>query len=111
MQTIFKYKIPQATTGLIYLPKGAEILHVGVQRERQFYGEEVEAVFLWALVDLKQPLTPRKIRLVGTGWDLEESPGKYLGTVQINGGSYVWHVHVFEDKIGLSDFSSDVSPK
>lgn len=46
---------------------------------------------VWALVDESQTAVLHKFDIVGTGWDLEEVEGDYLGTVHDPAG-FVWHV-------------------
>ena len=67
------------------MPKGAEILSVQVQ---------ADVLCLWALVDPDAKLQKRVIEILGTGNPIDV-PGvthKFIGTVQMRGGSLVWHV-------------------
>ena len=65
------------------MPIGAIILTVQVQ-----YGVPC----VWALCDDALPKVRRHIVLYGTGQDLPNNPGKYIGTVQFNNGGLVFHV-------------------
>lgn len=78
-KTIRKYKLTQDFEGL---PKGAEILHVG-----EGHGD----LYVWAIVDPSAPIVPRKIEVLGTGWNLGEAEVEFLGTVQMANG-LVWHL-------------------
>ncbi len=95
MTNIFKYKIT-ALDQNIKIPKGAEILSVGVQK-----GE----IMIWALVDVKEvaeELITRKFLVTGTGWDVssfkedKESDFIFIGTVFID--VYVFHVFDLGEK-------------
>lgn len=83
MRTIYKYPIPLCDTSYIELPQNAQVLTVGVQ-----YGD----LYLWAAVDPEEPLRKWKFSVYGTGRQIPDNPGKYLGTVQLNGGAFVFHV-------------------
>lgn len=51
------------------------------------------APHLWAMVDTEDALYTRIVLVtVGTGHDLPDQPGSYLGTYQLDGGSFVGHV-------------------
>lgn len=82
---IFKYTIDlDKRTQLIFPHKGAKILSVQVQR-----GE----CQLWALVDASQPEQPRRIEVLPTGAFVERANElAHLATVQIDGGSLVFHL-------------------
>ena len=97
MKTIWKWTLQPETT--IDMPHGAKLLAVQEQR-----GEPQ----LWALVDPSAKKYPRTFRVHGTGHDLTDEPGQYVGTFQMHGGALVFHV--FEANKELSP-SSTVSPK
>ena len=67
----------------IIMPAGATILTVQVQ-----YG----VLCIWAMCDDRQSSETRHIALYGTGHMIHSNPGKYIGTVQLNGGGLVLHV-------------------
>jgi hypothetical protein len=81
MKTIWKWTLRPETT--INMPHGAKLLAVQEQR-----GEAQ----LWALVDPGAKTYPRTFRVYGTGHDLPDDPGQYVGTFQMNGGALVFHV-------------------
>ncbi len=66
----------------VAMPNGAQVLSVGVQRER---------VCIWALVNPNEPATLRRFVIVPTG---EQVPGhgRFLGTVMLRDGALVFHV-------------------
>lgn len=80
MQKIYKYSI--TVTGNTRIPANARILHVGMQSNRPH---------IWAMVDPDAPTVFRKISIIGTGWDLPDDNGEFLGTVFGDHG-YVWHI-------------------
>lgn len=85
MRTIFKYPIHNLDDEVVVnLPKGAEIISVGVQ---------METLCLWAIVDSQaEVFVPRKIQIRGTGQPLGRGEGDYIGTVLMSFGALVWHV-------------------
>jgi hypothetical protein len=87
MKTIHKYPLATADEIEIAMPADAELLCV-----REQYGTPC----LWALVNTSKPSVFRRLRMVGTGHNLDDvSTRKYVGTVFEAGGQLVWHV--FDD--------------
>lgn len=81
---IYKYPIQITDRQIVEMPKQAEILCVQVQRE---------VPCLWALVNLDGVMAKRTILVYGTGHPVPDSTQqKYIGTIQLNGGSLVFHV-------------------
>lgn len=81
MKKIWKWTLQPETT--IDMPHGAKLLAVQEQ-----YGEPK----LWALVDPYAKTYPRTFHIHGTGHDLPDEPGQYVGTFQMHGGTLVFHV-------------------
>lgn len=83
---VYKYSLGSGQTWM-NLPKGAEIVHFGMQHE---------TLHLWALVDLDQPFEPREIVIAATGQTLPlRSRGrwKHVGTTFTDQeGTYVFHL-------------------
>lgn len=79
MKTIYKYAL-----GLgLRMPRGAQLLHLGEQ-----HGD----LYVWAKVDIDQPIVWRKLEVVGTGWQEKDGgDGVHIGTVQMHNG-LVFHV-------------------
>lgn len=78
---IFKYRAPEPMTwAALFLPVGAEILHVGIQREQ---------LWIWAKVDPDAQLENRIFRTVPTGGSVPET-SKHVGTVITD--QFVWHL-------------------
>ena len=82
MSTIWKYHLHLPDDPIvIYMPKGARVLHIG---------QQAGLIKMWALVDPEADTEKRTFAILGTGGAGPESTDLYLGTVQL--GSYVWHV-------------------
>lgn len=85
--TIWKYELEITDSQVIKMPKFATILTVQMQGVTPC---------LWALVDPSNPpIEGREIQIFGTGHPIENEIGmdrKYIGTIQLHGGSLVFHV-------------------
>jgi len=86
---IFKYRIPAGDSSSIEMPVGAKILSVGVQN--------VNEIYIWALVDEMAKKEVRVFYVFGTGHDVPISFSlNFIGTVQIDCHPFpavlVWHV-------------------
>ena len=79
------WKFPIGTDPTLWLPEGAELLTVAVQRG---------TAYLCALVDPNAPVVGRTVAVVGTGHEIEGEPGAYVGTLHMasNGIDLVFHV-------------------
>jgi len=85
MQQIWKYELTLGHPQEIEMPVGAEILTVQSQFENQ--------ACLWALVEPANYPVKREFEIFGTGVDIYENPNrKYIGTYQLRGGIFVFHV-------------------
>jgi len=89
MQSIWKFPLQCADKTVIVMPKGAKVLCVQSQRE---------IPCVWALVpdtgaEVEQE---RTFTIYGTGHQHESISGEYVGTFQLQGGAFVFHV--FEGK-------------
>jgi hypothetical protein len=84
MQTIYKYELPFRTAGkqTIPIPRGFNILHVGLQGGK---------LYAWAEITCDEPKVDFHYEVVGTGWELELGPRKHLTT--FHDGPFVWHVY------------------
>lgn len=86
MHKVFKYELPIQDYFELSLPKGAEILKVGVQYDQPY---------LWALVDPEARLSRlRRFRFAGTGHPIVEDIDQlvFYGTLQMHGGALIFHV-------------------
>lgn len=84
---IWKYPLQITDKQIIAMPKGAEILSVGLQHG---------FVTLWVKADIdgSNSLEPVTIGIFGTGKSLPEevNVAQFIGTVQVLDGQLVWHV-------------------
>lgn len=84
-QTIWKFPFEVADQFVVSMPKGAQVIHVGLQGAH---------ACMWAIVNPKEPKVDRKFRVVGTG-----NPSDNLYAQRHRGtwfdGPFVWHL--FED--------------
>lgn len=87
MKTIWKFPLELTSVQGIELPQGAWILDCQMQNAKPQ---------LWAVVDPNAPKSLARAYIVGTGHDMPENPGEYIGTFQmLQGGSpLVFHVFV-----------------
>lgn len=85
MKTIWKWAVQEETT--IDMPVGAKVLTVQAQ---------CGLPQLWALVDPDAKRETRTFTVYGTGHDMPDEPGQYVGTFQQCEGKFVFHV--FEGK-------------
>lgn len=85
MKTIYKYSITPTIAGYnhIGMHKGAMILSLQVQGETPC---------IWALTDTEAPMEKRTFQTFGTGHDMPDNPGEFIGTYQVHGGTFVFHV-------------------
>ena len=82
MKTILKYTLTNGRNSFS-MPKGAVVLSVQ---------EQNNMACLWALVEMSGEIEIRTFETVGTGWEMDNRDRKYLGTLQLAGGTFVWHV-------------------
>jgi hypothetical protein len=89
MKRIHKYKIGITSVNVLALPEGAQILTVQVQGSQ---------CCVWALVDTEEEKFEKRLILCyGTGHLIESETGRYINTIQLDGGALV--LHFFEPKI------------
>lgn len=83
MKQIWKFALSISGEQCVVMPRGAEILCVQMQHNQPQ---------LWALCDPGQPNgAPRTISIHGTGNNVPDNPGRYIGTFQMSGGALIWH--------------------
>ena len=85
MKTIHKLVIPIGRSDLYSLPADVQFLHVDIQPRRE------SGLCVWVLLDPKAPTIKWELRAPGTGWELPDDPGAYVGTTDLPDGT-VWHV-------------------
>jgi hypothetical protein len=81
---VFKYALTWDDVTEIYLPDGAEVLHVDVQ------GPDND-LQLWALVSTGAPFGKRRFRIAGTGHPINDAVS-HVGTVLLHDSALVFHV-------------------
>lgn len=81
---VLRYELEIGGTTDLAIPRSAQLLHIDVK-------EGADVVSLWALVHAEMEATrPRSFRVIGTGWEVDQSELTYVGTAR--SGHYVWHV-------------------
>jgi len=84
MKRVFKYQVPLQDKFTIDLPKGSQVLSVGVQSK---------TAFIWTLIDDEEPIIEsRKFRLSGTGHPITDKCFIFIGTFQLDGGALIFHL-------------------
>ena len=94
MRSVYKYDIVNTSNGIIEGPI-TKLLTAQVQHG---------TIVVWAEVDTEAPNRKFEVFPLGTGWPLDPPAGKecildthtYLSTVQLAGGSLVFHVYYAE---------------
>ena len=86
VRAIWKFQLGVLDEQIVFMPEGAEILHLQVQRD---------VPCVWAIVDPDARQEPRKFWTIVTG-DIpdDRSLATHIGSYQLEGGSFV--AHVFE---------------
>lgn len=80
---IWKFPLEVVDNQVIGIPEVATILSVQMQRG---------TACLWAICDPSKNAAPRTIEILGTGHPMPEGERKFIDTIQINGGSLIFHV-------------------
>ena len=92
MRSIYKYDITESTTGLVSGPI-TKVLCTDVQKGR---------IVIWAEVDTDAPERFFQFFPIGTGWNLSNvgedndcilDTHTYIGTIQLMGGSLIYHIY------------------
>lgn len=81
MKRIWKYTLTPICE--LDIPKGAKVLSVEVQHGKPR---------IWILVDTDAEMESRTFCSYGTGHDIPDDPGAYIGTLQLKEGTLVFHV-------------------
>lgn len=73
-----------------FLPRRSKILHVGNQFNN---------ICIWVLLNTEEEETDKVVFYThGTGFELPDDPGEYLGTVPLENGMFIWHVFGKKEK-------------
>lgn len=81
MKTIYKYPLEVTDRQRIALPAG-QLLSLKVQN-----GQPV----MWLLQESGAPKSAREVIFVGTGHEVPQDAGEYIGTAMLQGGHLVLH--------------------
>ncbi len=87
MKSIWKFPIEITDEQKVFMPRTAKILSVQVQNGTPC---------VWALVDTEEQKAERTLIIHGTGHPCVCDASAFVGTLQIAGGSLVFHL--FEKK-------------
>lgn len=87
MKSIWKFELSIALRTTISMPKDAEIIAFQTQHDKPC---------VWAIVETGKEFENRFFRFIGTGHNFEETPGKFIGTIQTLNGDLVWHLFEIE---------------
>lgn len=83
MKSIWKFELPKS--GKIQMPRNSKILSVQAQ-----HGVPV----IWAEVITENETEERSFEAFAIGQELpNKAPMKYLGTVQLSNGVFIWHIY------------------
>ena len=95
-ETVWKFTARIDDDQVVWMPRGAEILHAGIQHG---YADRFE---IWARVDPDADEVGRFIYVRGTGHPLPdyEPPIKHVASFVVAGGALVWHVFDGGEQIG-----------
>lgn len=89
MKAIHKYMLPEPNPD-----RGPQELRLPLEAKVLTVAEQGGSLWLWAEVDVDEPLKPHDVIVVGTGWPLDHvAPWmRYVGTAMAHG--FVWHVYL-----------------
>jgi len=83
------WKFPLTTTRPIQMPKGAEIMYIGVQQDN---------IFVWAKVKPHLPKEDRHFKAIDTGQSFHDDYLTYIGTASMDDGDTVHHIFEISEK-------------
>lgn len=89
MKTIYKYTLEITDAQCLQLPAGFKVLKIEAVDDKPR---------MWCLVDPHAVLVDRKIMTYGTGREMPDRPGKYLGSYLVLRGRGVFHVFMSKDR-------------
>ncbi len=84
IKRVYKYRLGLIGAWVsVIMPEGAEVLCVQMQNGQPC---------IWAKTTVGAPPVVHHFRIAGTGHDLGDNVGRYIGTFQLDGGALVFHV-------------------
>jgi hypothetical protein len=93
VKTIWKFELSVMNVQEVKMPCEAKILTVQTQTKLDEINRPYKTINIWAVCQTENKIVDRKIIMYGTGRELPENPGDYIGTVQLNDGQLVLHVY------------------
>lgn len=99
MKTVWKFEIdPRAEVCKVKMPIGSKPLSVQLQ---------FESAQLWCLCNPQERLyEERHFVLVGTGERFTSDIVNYIGTFQVQGGAFIWHLFEVQP-VAITDSASN----
>lgn len=98
MRTIYKYALMTTDKQTINVPFLNNDDNIGVPFKDQVLKVDVQnnQIFIWCLVDDELYKGTRTIYIYGTGHQIDDKISKenYIGTYQLNNGSFIGHVFI-----------------
>lgn len=85
MRTIWKFPLAMVERQPVMMPRVSRILALQNQGG---------IPTIWAEVDPESPAITATVTLVGTGREVPADSGDYVGTVQEQGGMFIWHFYL-----------------
>lgn len=83
MKKIFKYEVALQGEFKLNIERHATILCCQMQNDKPK---------IWAIVDTEAPADERTFKLYGTGHEIGDTNLKYIDTIQLQDGLYVFHL-------------------
>lgn len=90
MQTIWKYPFQNTFIQTIDMPIGAEVLCIDRQHGN---------MCIWVKLIPHDKPVPRTFITYGTGHEMMPIKQKYIGTFQVQGGTFIFHVFEALEKV------------
>lgn len=88
-KSIYKYPLPIEDRPELWMPRGARVLSIQEQHGK---------LYVWAEIDEDAPREERRFYVFGTGHRVGGGPMRFLATVQMAGGRFVWHIYEGMDR-------------
>jgi hypothetical protein len=82
-RTIWKFQLNPIARGVV-MPVGAKVLTAR---------EQGDTICIWAEVDPDAEGSMRHFVVYGTGHEMPDDPGTYIGTASLSGGRLIFHVY------------------
>ena len=91
-RVIWKFGFDIRSDVVIEMPLGAKVISVQVQHG---------IPYIWAIVDPTAKVVGRNFKIYGTGHTMKDNLDlfEYIGTFQMAGGDYIWHMYMKGDLV------------